>query len=122
MKIESGPRVRIKKVTPIFRWIKCNKCGMEFRFERIWKVKPTPREYAYYRLKSSSYIYYCPDCAATKLDVLKETYYEFLKRNGVLNVSSEEEDLFSPIPERVRKEIAKPFKKPAPPPAPPKKE
>jgi hypothetical protein len=56
----------IKKVFPVFRWLKCNKCEKLFRFESGFEVEYDRNSYFFYRN-----FYYCQDCMKNKQEAEK---------------------------------------------------
>lgn len=56
----------IRRIFPLFFWIRCNKCDCEFRRERGWMNITSIKG-------RHSVLYYCKDCSPTKADAERLT-------------------------------------------------
>lgn len=57
----------IKKIKTLFKWIKCDKCGYEFRREYIWEVILLKRKVDDVIIHFIKYV--CLNCCTTLEDV-----------------------------------------------------
>ena len=116
MKRDGRPRIKVRLVFPLFHWVKCDKCGYEFKWQYMWKASIPQGKV--YRRNHVSTLYYCPKCAVLANNVIEEIYIKFVKSGYINQV---DDVLFNSISDVTKRRGIKLYSKPSAPPAPAKK-